>query len=243
MPEAGELQYRFIDTIAEIDFVASLPRAFLYPSAERVLREYHALLTQIRDSRTTGELSIAEDAPLVTAPSSGQYDKGKGQPVFAEIATTWGINCIPPKKGSRHPELYVVVGKASTAVKLFEGTPEAKETLLTTWKMELGARDAPGCYFHSHIHDTCGIPVPRLPILPATPMAVVEFVLGELFQEKWEKFAAKESYHQSRWRTLQGHRLAAHARWQTNELNNSAGSPWVVLKRAMPPTSLFVAKE
>ncbi len=241
MPGVGELQYRFVDTIAEVDFVASLPRSFLYPTAERVLREYRSLLTRIRDSRRTGVLSIPEDDPLITAASI-QYDKATGQPVFAEIATTWEITCIPHKKNSHLPDLYVV-GKASTAVALFGGTPEAKGALLTRWKMELGARDAPGCFFHSHIHDTCGIPVPRIPILPATPMVVVEFVLGELFQEEWEKFAAKESHHQLRWRTLQGHRLSAYARWQTDELKNSAGSPWVVLKRAMPPTSLFVAKE
>jgi hypothetical protein len=237
-PTAGQLQFAFTDVQAEIRFVAAAAKSLLDPSAEIVLKQYRSLLDSIQTSRASGLLAIDSSEPLRTVPSKGRYDKGKGAPAFAEISSVWEITCIPEQKRSIPPRRFVVSGAASTLVTIFEGQPSAPGDLLASWKMELGAPGAPGCFFHSHIQSH--IPVPRLPILPAFPMSVVEFTLGELFQEHWEQLAARETPEQTKWRVLQSQRLDAFCAWQRKELAETTGSPWITLKRAMPPTELFI---
>ena len=78
------------------------------------------------------------------------------------------------------------------------------------WRVELGADDAPGCYFHTQILGDReespfpkSVPIPRLPSPFVTPMAAVEFVLGELFQDKWQEEARRTRDPQRRWRSIQ----------------------------------------
>lgn len=237
---AGQLHFAFLELLEEIRFVEKAAKPLLEASAEQTLKQYRTLLTSIQQSRTSGVLTIDVASPIVTKPSDGHYDKGKGNPVFAEIASIWEVSCIPEAKRSMPCRHLVVTGLASTVVRLVEGSSRNRGRDLATWKMELGAPDAPGCYFHSHIGSP--IPVPRLPILPVSPMAVVEFVLGELFQEHWERLAAEESHEQTRWRIVQSHRLEAFADWQKSAVARTTGSPWVTLKKAMPPADIFIKR-
>ncbi|MCY3667843.1 MAG: hypothetical protein OXH81_19445 [Gemmatimonadetes bacterium] len=113
--------------------------------------------------------------------------------------------------------------------------------------MELGADDSPGCYVHAQILGDSddppfpkSVPIPRLPSIFVSPMSVVEFVLGELFQDEWAKATAGNSSEVLFWRALQQKRLQSLFSWYQSELKNSVSSPWMTLKEAKPDGELFV---
>ena len=122
----------------------------------------------------------------------------------------------------------------------------------------LGQGDAPGCYFHTQIlgdRDESpfpkAVPIPRFPSPFVTPMAAVEFALGELFQDKWQEEARQARDPQRRWRSIQQRRWSSLLMWQNDLVTRRASSPWVEsfpskessswidLKHAKPPEDLF----
>ena len=130
---------------------------------------------------------------------------------------------------------------------------------LTRWRIELGVDDSPGCFFHTHIlvegdetRFPKAIPIPRLPSPFVTPMAAVEFALGELFQDKWQERARQARDPQRRWRSIQQQRWSNLLTWQDHLITRHASSPWVEsfpseqsspwvdLKHATPPDDLFL---
>ena len=115
------------------------------------------------------------------------------------------------------------------------------------WRIEMGAYDSPGCYFHFQILGDRrrppfpkSIPVPRLPSPFVTPMAAVEFVLGELFQDKWSRTASEARHHHGRWRAIQCQRWCNLLKWQRAAVVGGS-SPWMNLKEAKPPSGLFLS--
>ncbi len=115
------------------------------------------------------------------------------------------------------------------------------------WRMEIADDASPGCYFHVQVlgeEDRPPFPkslsVPRLPGFFVTPPFVLEFVLGELFQDEWKREAVRESDSLKMWRPIQLKRLANFLRWQRDKLRDSQGSPWVVLKSLQPDANLFI---
>ena len=117
------------------------------------------------------------------------------------------------------------------------------------WRIEIGAHDAPGCYFHIQILGDSSeppfpkdIPIPRLPSPFVTPMAAVEYVLGELFQDEWEDKTTGTQNHHRDWKAIQCQRWRNLLRWQEKKaLTGDSSSPWMNLKAAKPPDDLFVS--
>jgi len=109
------------------------------------------------------------------------------------------------------------------------------------WRVEFGAADSPGCYFHTQILGEKEQPpfphalsVPRLPSLFVTPMAAVEFLLGELFQDQWEQHIVGDQGDRPFWNGIQQQRLQNLLRWKQQQLDGCQGSPWMALKKAKP---------
>jgi hypothetical protein len=73
-----------------------------------------------------------------------------------------------------------------------------------------------------------------------TPPSVVEYVVGELFQEQWLKHIAGRGADLNRWVPIQQRRLGAVLGWQLDVVKKAAGSPWGTLKKAKPHPELFV---
>ena len=146
------------------------------------------------------------------------------------------------------------MGKASAKIELWHKDFLWREehhpgNRLAMWRIELGAHDSPGCYFHIQIlGDRDGpsfprsIPIPRLPSPFVTPMAAVEFVLGELFQDKWSREAGQAGPHHSRWKSIQQKRLSCLLKWQKVAIETGQSSPWMNLKDAKPPPDLFLCR-
>jgi len=73
-----------------------------------------------------------------------------------------------------------------------------------------------------------------------TPMGAIEYVLGELFQDKWAEAVAEDKPEVQRWRSLQMERLTRLLDWYQQALVNVVSSPWVHLKRVMPNEKMFL---
>ena len=73
-------------------------------------------------------------------------------------------------------------------------------------------------------------------------MSAVEFVLGELFQDRWARAAANNSSDAQYWRARQKYRFKRLFSWYQIELENPVSSPWMALKKAKPNGGLFLEK-
>ena len=141
-----------------------------------------------------------------------------------------------------------VAGKASVKVEWHEVLDGALVEPLGMWRMEVADGASPGCYFHVQIQGEDGrtqrpfphaVPVPRLPCISFTPMAVLEFVLGELFQDRWADHTRATTASVQTWRGIQGRRLERLLGWQRELVADTAAPPWTTLKTARPHRGLF----
>ena len=107
----------------------------------------------------------------------------------------------------------------------------------------------PGCFFHTQIlGDTTSFPfpksftVPRLPSIIFSPMGVVEFVLGELFQQDWSDNKRHAHSEAIGFAKIQLQRFQSLLLWQQKMVTkNERRSPWLSLKKALPEAKLFVS--
>ncbi|MEI8020239.1 MAG: hypothetical protein WCH39_18710 [Schlesneria sp.] len=229
----ASIQFRFSDFLEEIRSVQKITaREFMDPSAEGIFQQILANLQMIQEAggSITSAWEVQEQTPLKTKLSTSWDRGGKASfPIFASLSWKWEINPNTTSKSRRQSDSFMVTGKASLVIKFLR---QDDSTPLAEWKIDLGAVDSPGCYFHTHLAKS--ICVPRLPSLFVTPMDALEFVLGELFQEDWEKHASSESYDVQFWRSEKRKLLGRVLDWKKKQIQNGTGSPWVQLKRAKP---------
>jgi hypothetical protein len=118
---------------------------------------------------------------------------------------------------------------------------------IAMWRMEIGAPDAPGVCFHTQVLGQSdempfpsSLPVPRLPMFAASPLAALDFVLGELFQTGWPMVAGEASATTAMWRSVQTFRWKQVLSWQLERVNAATGSPWLAVKQAFPDHKIFL---
>jgi hypothetical protein len=164
-------------------------------------------------------------------------------------------------------EVFTLTGLASVKVKFYECCKKTcnRQDPLGSFRLEVGMPDQPdgplgqlqpvtsfpGCFFHAQIlgeNDNFPFPrsftIPRLPSIIFTPIAVAEYVLGELFQSAWSDHNRHGTYDAIELAKIQRKRFKAMLSWQTSVLNQSnRNSPWLLLKRAHPETLTFVAED
>jgi hypothetical protein len=247
----SELIFAFQEVIDELDAFYYLAEEFIAPDARYVLPQFKSVLESYRDQPTEAEYhwQIRPEAPLRTTISGGEYEVGGsgGHNVYADVDAYWSIRRIPPKKKSMPARQFKLTGIASTRVRLWcESSGGKKE--IAMWRMEVGDSASPGCHFHVQILGEVAdfpfpksLPVPRLPGIILSPAAVVEFVLAELFQDRWAEHVGRDSPHLKRWAPIQADRLKRLLKWKLEVLDKNAGSPWTTIKRQKPNNMLFVA--
>ena len=241
-------RFLFTDLQQEIIALKKIAKSF-FDSQAWALDEFLTNLSSIgnQQGETVHKLNLQ---PLQTIPSKGEYEvayrKG-GRNIYAIISGTWELRPL-----GKHPAPKREIefcGNASTKIKLY--AVDEPETRLAMWRMELGAEDSPGCYVHAQILGDSNnppfpksVPIPRLPSIFVTPMSAVEFVLGELFQDRWEQRTFRNTGDTHNWHRLQKQWLHSLFSWYQNELSNSdsSSSPWMTLKTAKPDGTLFLAK-
>lgn len=261
---ADELEFSFCDMDREILEFTRIAVAgdFLAPGGEELLDRFRRGLAQIQSSAPLagtlrGRLGrvydwcIFEDEPLLTRPSR-RFERGGragGHDMCAKITAIWQIRPRPKPKKSMDPATFCIAGKGSVKVQWYEVLEGELFEPLGMWRMEVADGASPGCYFHVQIEGEDGrterpfphsVPAPRLPCIAFTPMAVLEFVLGELFQDQWENHTRLPTTSVDWWRGLQWDRLQRLFRWQQQLINDNTAPPWTSLKCARPAVHLFL---
>jgi hypothetical protein len=248
------LLFAVSDLQNELNAFSELASELLFPGAQAVLSATAGQLTGIARSGSDSQpirWCINKDNPLLTMPSQGAYmpDDQGGLTVHGEITFVWELQPVRPLGDTRPARHVRLNGLASTAIRLLSGEPwagnEAKE--LAAWRMEVADLSAPGAFFHVQVlgreKDESfpkALDIPRLPGVLNSPFACMEFVLGELFQKRWERIAQKDSAPCRQWRSIQAHRHHRHLRWAAEQVSTTSGSPWVAWKVAKPHEELFL---
>jgi hypothetical protein len=242
------LEFSFEDALNELKALDKLLAGFVRPESEPVIQQLISTLDGYRSSPSKGVVNwgIQEAFPLRTQLGSGLVQHN-GTTVHAEITSTWDIEKIPAKKKSIPPSLFRLVGIASTRVRLMH-TPSGASApeQLGMWRMEVGDEQSPGCHFHVQILGEAAdgqfphsLDIPRLPSLVATPAAVVDFALGELYQDNWQHHVASQGAVLHRWVPIQRKWLGALLNWQLEIVSKCSGAPWPALKSSKPASDLF----
>ena len=250
-PDGTGVQLLSRELIDETDALMHMAKNLLAPDAAQVLAGFKSQVERIGRG-PAGATHGIRMRPLRTRPP--RYYEGRsrsgGEEIYAKITGTWEV-CL---RGAGSPKTKLAfTGKASTVVELWPKPCMWREehcsaSRLAMWRIELGAHDSPGCYFHVQVLGDRddppfpkSIPVPRLPSPFVTPMAAVEFVLGELFQDRWERRAGENHPCHKRWRAIQHQRWLSLLDWQKKVLDKPGSSPWMKLKAGKPLADQFLA--
>jgi hypothetical protein len=75
------------------------------------------------------------------------------------------------------------------------------------------------------------------------PTDAIDFVLGELFQKKWQKRADDFVRNHASWGNLQKERLTQMLDWMKEKVAKAEGAPWLALKHAKPPAGLLLSSD
>jgi len=239
--------FNFSDIISEIESFAKVSTDFLQNKS--ALKKYARNIKSIRDEYGNEKTSvgIGEDNLLLTKVSPGKYDSsgGGGRNVIGKVTSVWEIKPVIDEQTSGHRE-FEISGKASTKVCLLDENYDR----ISMWKTEIGVEDSPGTHFHIQVegdNDECPFPewisIPRLPSILVTLPDVVDFLLGELFQNSWVKHASKSSADMDRWRSAQQRRISNLLEWKNDQVKDTMGSSWVAIKNKKPDPGIFLQND
>lgn len=256
------LRFEVSDLATEVELMRRMSEKFLLEEASEILRGVKEQIDTLR--YRTHDTTIAVDAnrPIRTRHCNGGYERNNGgtyKDLFGELLFKWEF---PPlgNGGSRlaTKRQVEVIGIASSVARLRINICGEK-IAIASWRMEFGDSASPGAFFHAQIPDTLGkpsqgggcsrqqmwptwLPVPRFPIPAMTPMLALEFIIAEIFQERWPQHLASGGYEVEHWRSLQSRRFVAYFNWQRKNVESSVkGSPILATKEAKPVTDFFLA--
>lgn len=161
---------------------------FIKNESKRVFKAFEDQLEGFAGNDRLEEMDweIREEDPLVTKIGSSEPAGRGGAPLYATVSSIWQIKRVKEKKGP--VKFFELAGEGSTHIKIFR----EDETLQLHWHVDLKTnKKAPGYPFHIQVkqigNGRDGPPVPRFMSSLVTPIECVDFVLGELFHEDWER--------------------------------------------------------
>ena len=244
------LRFTFKEFEEEIIAIEALVASYTARESVGVLQRLKIALNNVRAQRSeaVARWEVPQAEPFRTIVSRGAYepDEGGQDNISAEISSVWEIAPFGNRERGGYSRYFRIAGIASTRVRLIRHTPDITEEV-GMWRMEIGDDDAPGCRFHVQVlGERMEVPfphsisIPRLPSIMISPMAVIEFVVGELFQDQWPQDAARMSAQMNRWRSIQKERFSRLLTWQRDAVESSTGSPWLSLKKAPIAPDLFM---
>lgn len=245
------IKFGFAQMLQELESARKLTHGFTV-NGDLVLSRVKTQLESLRVESTLRPMQweIPMSTPLRIVKSAGEYELGgRGVPVTGEFSFLWEIRRIRPARRREPAKEFELIGIASAVARIFGvGDNDARGDELAMWRMEIGDDNSPGCHFHVQIRGEAEdgpfpkrLSVPRLPTCLASPMAALEFLLAELFQESWRKHVSAETDALKNWRAIQRDRLRRLFAWHSDTVSAlNQASPWATLKHAKPPTDIFV---
>jgi hypothetical protein len=260
MPEPG-VQFSCEQLRDEVDVLEEIGDDFLAAGYREVLGNFREQVGALIGARGLGSLAIDRRWPVTTLPCNGGYERREGgaqRELYATVSCLWQVLPLgSPRKKAQADRLVAVAGTASTVVSLLRPSEDGAE-LVASWRMEIGNPDSPGAHFHVQIprsqigDEDAGIleeppwphwlPVPRFPAPPTTPIAAVEFVLAEIFQDRWAQMAGSDHRSLPRWNRIHLSRYQAFLAWQRRVLErDTAATPLLALKGALPDADMFTS--
>lgn len=250
------IQFSFGAMLREIESMRALAKPFLEEvSFYRVIPAWKQNLANFEnDPHRNGARmiwQIPENDPIQTKLSNGEYepnDRRGEHNVFGRISGVWDIRKLEAKgkkKNFRSPN-FILFGIASTKISVWSQEEDNVAKELARWTVEIGSTSSPGSHFHTQIdlddEDNKfpkSLSVPRLPGVLHTPMDALDFLLGELFQDRWYQHVSRQSDPVQTWANCQRTRLVRLLGWQSQKLSAASGSPWAMLKRQKPELNIF----
>jgi hypothetical protein len=223
------MQFELDALVTELELIRTLAEPFIEPDSFWELARAGSRLRALPVGNPKSSWSIEE--PLRTIPSPGAYKQGGAGEltIRANVRTLWEIT-----RADRN--IVTVRDNVSTSVSITtepcmpEGPCE-----IAGWTMDIAAvESAPGCGLHAQVKESeawfpKGLDVPRLPMFIPTLGAVLEFVLGELFQSDWTKRVGSHAKASS-WRALQCVAWERWLNWQRRIVSTGSVSPWLDIK-------------
>ena len=244
----SELRFEFDEMHREAEAFYALAKPFLDPTAEACIGAFGSALATIRSKVPLANnpvdvlnrryrWEISKGQPMRTRSSRG-YERGKrqgGMEIYGRLTAVWEITPDPIKNKRDRPKQFRISGNASVVVELLDVMTDQP---VVTWNMDIADAASPGCMFHSQIPSPSKVPIPRLPCIAFTPLAVAEFLLGELFQEEWKAGCVGSAC--ENWTAIQKRRLSSLLAWQQQVIKDCKEPPWTALKRLRLPHDRFV---
>src|SRR6478609_3396288 len=185
----GELHLGFDDLLKEMASMPRLATPFITKNSVLQLQNSHRALASFKSHPLTARTwEIPREQPLITNVSKGLYEdrdrnKQKSPSVFGKLSFVWHL-----RMGPKPVRKIFLCDNASTELQICA----EDGVVLCKWQMDIGQYDSPGCCFHVQLIDgdkhtsfPKGLPIPRFPSYPPTPMICLEFLLAELFQKDW----------------------------------------------------------
>jgi hypothetical protein len=237
----------------EIENMRQLAKPFLsIESFERIIPDWKQALLNFRNRPLDGHhrWTLPQRAPIMTIISKGEYEpRGRqgGLNVYGTICNVWGIRA--DQRGTRRgrsSECFILDGIASTKIQIWAQRDNDADFEVARWTLETGDQHSPGCHFHTQIdlepEDNKfpeSLSVPRFPAYLHTPMDALDYLLGELFQERWYRHTSEGRDFVKAWNGCQKHRLVKMLDWHRETFQNAGGSPWATFKRKKPAVDLM----
>jgi hypothetical protein len=248
----GNIEFQFDDLLRELQTIMKIAAPFIRIDSEFVLPRLVDDLKSIRSAEPDRVLTwqIPEANPLRTQTSTGSYERlpRRGREhIFAELTSVWEIARVRTRR--KEVERFSLRGKTSTKIRLRRDNKAGIFQEVAVWRVELGDSASPGCHFHIQVLGDrkkrpfpSSISIPRFPSIFATPMLVLDFVLGELFQDEWGKRVSADSGETKLWNSIQSQRFLQLFDWHRKSIMSRSGSPWIAIKNEKPEANLFLAK-
>jgi len=244
------VRFNFNDFCSELKSLKKIAGNFLDRSAGPIVDQTIQQLDLIQSQRSSDKSRFEVDEQRPLRSICGRSFEGAGRKAGFDIFGTasWAWDITPVSNGNKVPKEFIVTGIASTKIRVFRVDDDGKKEI-AMWRVEMGDLVSPGTYFHTQILGESeetpfphALPIPRLPSIFVTPMSAVEFMLSELFQDKWSEHATGDRDDLKFWNQIQRRHLKSMLEWKMKQVENNQGSPWVALKQAKPRAdeSLFV---
>lgn len=244
----ANLLFRPAELLREISVLQTLASEFLDRTSPYQLGELAGEIQGLLARGGAHTLRIPVARPLRTRVSNGEFEpphKNSSRCVYGSITGIWEVEAserkiADPGRLNKKVKPTMLIGFTGKASAVFKVSDQLTGDTVACWKMEFGDANSPGFFFHTFASADQRFPVPRHPNVFATPMSAIGFVLGELFQDGWEKTVSGTSYAPNEWREIQLKRFQALLRWQLEQVTKTTSSPWCSLKVAKPSNVLFL---